>query len=209
MMTENEVRQLIIDYKLNKNQLAFEELLSEFEGYIKSLSFKLYIKGGDEDDLKQVAAIGLLKGISTFDISKENTNSIAFIKMSISRYAKTEVSGALRYKHAFISDSARLEQSVARYGKDKECVELAELIPTENNLEKDIMIKETLAEVENILRNSSDMQYRVYTLFMKGYTYKDISEVTGYSMKQIDNSLQRVKGKIRKNINLEEFKMGA
>lgn len=209
MMTENEVRQLIIDYKLNKNQLAFEELLSEFEGYIKYLSFKLYIKGGDEDDLKQVAAIGLLKGIKTFDTSKENTNSIAFIKMSISRYAKTEVERGLRLKHAFISDSARLEQSVARYGKDKECVELAELIPTENNLEKDIMIKEAFAEVENILRNSSDMQYRVYTLFMKGYTYKDISEVTGYSEKQIDNSLQRVKGKIRKNINLEEFKMGA
>ena len=46
----------------------------------------------------------------------------------------------------------------------------------------------------------SDKEMQVLKLYLKGYTYKEISNILKISEKSIDNSLSRIKTKLKENI---------
>ena len=47
----------------------------------------------------------------------------------------------------------------------------------------------------------TDMEYQVFELKLNGFNYKEISEILEIDNKKIDNTLQRIRNKMRKFIN--------
>ena len=52
--------------------------------------------------------------------------------------------------------------------------------------------------LENIKKMLSEKELQVLKYYLKGYTYKEISNILGTSEKSIDNSLSRIKSKLKK-----------
>ena len=51
---------------------------------------------------------------------------------------------------------------------------------------------------QKIERLLSDFEKRVLSLYLSGYSYRDIAEMTGVQPKSVDNALQRIKKKLER-----------
>ena len=57
---------------------------------------------------------------------------------------------------------------------------------------------------ENMQEYLSAMEKEVLELYLEGKDYTEIAKLLGKTDKSIDNALQRIKGKIRKNYSQKE-----
>ena len=64
---------------------------------------------------------------------------------------------------------------------------------------ENIVKEEKMAELVGNIRNSlSDREYEVFSLMVNGLKYDEIATLLNKDLKQIDNTIQRVKAKIKK-----------
>ena len=62
------------------------------------------------------------------------------------------------------------------------------------------MVLESEAQREfrrRLLKELSDFEFRVVTMYLEGMSYAEICEATGKSVKSIDNALSRAKKKLQ------------
>ena len=69
------------------------------------------------------------------------------------------------------------------------------------NIAKDEEFDELLEIIENALSSS---EYEVYKLLISGMSYNEIAETLHKNPKQIDNAIQRLKGKIKEILKERE-----
>ena len=68
----------------------------------------------------------------------------------------------------------------------------------ENDPLENILKEEKLQElIDNIANALSDAEYEVYTLMINGLKYDEIATLLDKNLKQVDNTIQRVKNKIK------------
>jgi RNA polymerase sporulation-specific sigma factor len=63
------------------------------------------------------------------------------------------------------------------------------------NIVKDEKLAELVSSIKSVL---SDMEYEVYSLMVNGLKYDEIATLLNKDVKQVDNTIQRVKNKIKK-----------
>ena len=69
----------------------------------------------------------------------------------------------------------------------------------ESNPEHIILDRENTMNIEDILKEHlSPMEKQVLSLYMQGNSYADIGLELGKSSKSIDNSIQRIRDKVKK-----------
>ena len=69
----------------------------------------------------------------------------------------------------------------------------------ENDPLENILKEEKLQElVDNIKCSLSEAEYEVYSLMINGLKYDEIATLLNKNLKQVDNTIQRVKAKIKK-----------
>ncbi|MCQ2455419.1 MAG: sigma-70 family RNA polymerase sigma factor [Clostridia bacterium] len=139
------------------------------------------------------------QGIETDDLIAEGFMGIfSAVKMFDERLSKFSTFVSVCIERAMIS-------AVRTVGRKKRIppdmlmpIEDVDLAGDENP--EDIYInKESYNSLkENIFSELSEMEYNVLSLFLEGNTYADISEKLGISLKSVDNSLSRIRNKIKK-----------
>ena len=85
------------------------------------------------------------------------------------------------------------------YDYDKQGLPLIDVLGDENS---DPLIKFSEIENEKNLRKSiyeqlSKNEQQVFELLLKGLSYKEIANLLDKNEKQIDNTIQRIRGKVR------------
>ena len=78
--------------------------------------------------------------------------------------------------------------------KDDKCDPLEDLETSET-------FEEIFKSAKEIL---SDFEYLVFTYMVEEISYDNIAKKTGKSLKQIDNTIQRIKIKLKNNFNLQK-----
>ena len=61
--------------------------------------------------------------------------------------------------------------------------------------------------MQNIKKILTSYEYQVFLLLYHGNTYSEIGKILGKDYKQIDNTIQRMKVKIRKLLTKEQLKI--
>jgi RNA polymerase sporulation-specific sigma factor len=69
--------------------------------------------------------------------------------------------------------------------------------PLESSI-KEEDLKELADSIKEVL---SDSEYEVYLLMISGLNYNEISILLDKSLKQVDNTIQRIKNKVKKIID--------
>lgn len=162
-----------------------EYLLEKYKPFVKSRSRALFLVGGDREDLIQEGMIGLFKAIRDFNPEK-GVPFAGFAKLCVERHLYTVIENAGRLKNAplngYVSLSDETNQLVDRGMEDA-------VIQRE-------LYQQIYEEAQSYL---STLEREVLELYLEGLDYTEIAKRLGKSDKAIDNALQRIKSKIRKN----------
>ncbi len=176
-----------------------KEVLYEKYRYIIEVELKKYNRMAwalsyDVNDLYQDALVGFADAIYSYREDKEASLS-SFITLCVDRRLQTSIRKAGRMKNKMIHDALSLEEEYRSTSQLKELLsDNSENDPLEN-----ILKEEGYNELRKSIKDSlSDSEYEVYTYMINGLKYDEIATLLNKDLKQIDNTIQRVKGKIKK-----------
>ena len=186
------------------DNVALEDLINNLRPMVSSICRGYFLTNGDEEDLVQEGMIGLYKAIQTYDTSSD-VKFGTFAYLCVKRQVQQAVRSSLSNKNAPLSNYLSIDShgaiSVGTY--DEEDSENEFCIPSDSPSPEDSLIKkETMTELNNKIRSVlSDYEYRVLTLYLKGYSYKQISLLLDKNTKSVDNAIERIKDKLEFLIN--------
>ena len=193
------------DYELiymakEENEDAINILYQKYKPLILKLSQKYYQKilnsSLELSDLEQECYITLNESITQFN-EKENTKFYTYAKRCIENRLVSIVRKETNEKHIHNINSISLNNLI---GEDNE-QELIEIIDN-NNIETPeenlIKIEEENNLFRKIINYLSDLEECVITLKIQNYNYKEIAAILDKDEKSIDNSIQRIRIKLKK-----------
>lgn len=180
--------------KLSNERLesVIESLLPE----VKKIAQRFFISGGNADDLCQEGLIGLVDGIGKYDESRGDENSESF-KAFVLMCAKRQILDAI--KKANSKKNMALNNSISLSAEDIEAmgesgIELIHSL-TPEEIVLDQFEKEETASTISI--NLSSLEQSVLDMYLEGLKQSEIAGALNKSIKSIDNTLQRIKNKIK------------
>ncbi len=181
----------IVELAQSNDALAMETIVARYKNYVKKVIRPYFIIGADYEDLLQEGMIGVFKAVQTFN-GKASFSSYAYLCIKSSVYSAIKKSQREKNKP--------LNNYVSLCGDADNDVDKNEfIVSTADDPETSYIDKESEGEFLKSIRGElSDMEYNILTLFLQGYSYKEIGNKYSKSEKSIDNALQRVRRKINK-----------
>lgn len=184
----------LLDHIHSCNEDANEIMIYKYRPLTVNLAKKLikYCNGGiDLNDLIQEGLVGLNEAINSFREDKE-TNFGTYAKLCIERRMYSLVKSTRTYKNKILNESISLEDeeenNIDRFLVDNRTN------PSEMVAENDYHEK-VLIELNNQL---TDLEKQVFELKKNDFNYKEIAEILDKDPKVIDNTIQRIKTKLKK-----------
>ena len=190
----------LVYYIHDGNEDANNILIKKYEPLINKVALKMlpYCKGNglELEDLVQEGMIGLNHAIERYK-EQEDILFFTYAKKCIERKIISVVVGSNRNKNKVLNESVSYdndENQIIKYLQDKNPSPLEEVV----NIEKE---EDLLKEFK---KNLTDFEKQVFELHISGFKYKEIAELLDKSPKSIDNTIQRIKSKLKKQINIKD-----
>jgi len=183
-------------------------IMDKYKNLVRSKAKTMYILGADTEDLIQEGMIGLFKAIRDYD-SGRDASFFTFADLCVSRQMYTAVQASRRAKHAPLNSYISLYSTgnISDAEREEEETQLVNAIASHVDLNPENLLidKENVENLEKLIEKElSAFEKQVLDLYMIGMSYSQIAKVLGRDEKSTDNALQRIKMKIRKNINQEK-----
>ena len=194
-VTDNELLSMINEESEDAKDLLFAKYKHIIDIIIKKYINMAKVLGIDYSDLYQEALLGYVDAVNDYKENKE-AGLPTFISICVERKLQVAITKASRIKNKIITESISLEHAYDTFK-----VPLMYILSDneENNPLKNIISKEELQDLINKIKESlSDKEYEVYSLMIGGLNYNDIALLLAKEPKQIDNTIQRIKTKVKK-----------
>ena len=163
--------------------VAEEQLLTKYKPLVSAIARKYYLIGGDREDLLQEGWLGFFGAMRQFDISK-GENFQQFATMLIEREMIDAIRRANSGKNSALNNSVFMDND--------------DILSSEFTLEDDVVYQETFRNIFNEIKyHLSKRELYVFEKYLQGYNYVDIAENLGVKPKSIDNTLTRIKNKLK------------
>lgn len=189
----------LLDHIHSCNEDANEIMIYKYRPLTVNLAKKLikYCNGGiDLNDLIQEGLVGLNEAVNSFREDKE-TNFGTYAKLCIERRMYSLVKSTRTYKNKILNESISLENedenNIDRFLIDNR-TNPSEMVE-ENDYQEKVLI-----ELNNQL---SDLEKQVFELKKNDFNYKEIAEILDKNPKVIDNTIQRIKAKLKKIMKVD------
>jgi RNA polymerase sporulation-specific sigma factor len=176
---------------------AYDALVRRYYGFVRLKASSYFLAGGDSDDLIQEGLVGLYKAIRDYRTDRESSFR-NFAELCITRQIITAVKTATRNKHTPLNQYVSFSASPASSAVEGDPT-LDEVIPgpsVNDPVNQVISSEELRALVACLSTVLSDLESRVLSLYLDGYSYEDVGQKLGCDTKTVDNALQRVKRKV-------------
>lgn len=188
----------LLDHIYSCNEDANEIMIYKYRPLTVNLAKKLikYCNGGiDLNDLIQEGLVGLNEAIKSYRDDKE-TNFGTYAKLCIERRMYSLVKSTRTYKNKILNESISLE--------DDEDNNIDKFL-IDNSFNPSNMIEEFDSQnliLEQLESQLTDLEKQVFELKKNYFNYKEIAEILDKDPKAIDNTIQRIKIKLKKILNL-------
>lgn len=189
-------------FLIRENNEEAKDILVEKYKYIIDILIRKYktisnILGIESSDLYQEAFIGLIDGINHYDENKE-ASLPTFLTICIERKMVSAIKKAGRIKNKIMYESWSLEHNYDQFSQP--LMYILSDNNSNNPLESSIKDEDLKELVDSIKEVLSESEYEVYLLMISGLNYNEISILLDKSLKQVDNTIQRIKNKVKKII---------
>lgn len=178
-----------------KYSFLVDVILNKYQNAIKYSKINI-------QDVRCEALYGFSDGINSFSNEKD-TSLKTFLYLCIERRVLNCIRNNMSNKIKILKDSLSLE-----YSSDNDKLSLSELIGDDNKFNplNNIVDKETYKEIYLIAKNNlSNFEFTVFNYMINNFSYIEIASLLNKSPKQIDNAMQRIKGKMKTLIEKEDI----
>ena len=200
-MSDDELLELIN----KKDTDALDFLICKYKDLVNSKVNKYFIIGAEKEDIVQEGLIGLYKAIKDYKPDKQNSFK-SFANLCIERQLITAIKSSNRQKHMPLNSYLSLNMTAFENedgNNDTQIVDVLENTVIEDPLDT-ITKKEYFSSVENVIDSSlSDFEKKVLNRYVQGESYVKIAERLDAPVKSVDNTIQRIRKKTAKNIQVE------
>lgn len=168
-------------------------IMEKYKPLVRKKTNAMYLIGGEPEDLIQEGMIGLFKAVRDFDLEKE-VSFFSFAELCINRQLYSALEASNRKKH--IPLNTYISFSVQEEG---EGVDLEEVIADQALSPEQMLIEQEGREEfhRRLEEKLSPMEKKVLYLYLEGNSYTQIGAHMNKPPKSIDNTLQRIRGKIK------------
>jgi RNA polymerase sporulation-specific sigma factor len=176
--------------------IAYDRIVRRYYGFVRLKASSYFLAGGDSDDLIQEGLVGLYKAVRDYRTDRESSFR-NFAELCITRQIITAVKTATRNKHTPLNQYVSFSASPAS-AQDGEPT-LDEIIPGSpvHDPVNQVISSEELQSLVSCLSTAlSELESRVLSLYLDGYSYEQVGERLACDTKTVDNALQRVKRKV-------------
>lgn len=194
-LNDNELINMVRESSDDAKDLLFEKYKYIIDIELKKYSSMAKQLGYDYHDLMQDALLGFSDALNSYRDDRYTALS-SFITLCVDRKLQVSIKKAGRKKNKLLNDSLSLEYVYKQYASP-----LMDIISdnNENDPLESILKEETFKELlEDIQNHLSKSEYEVYSLMINGLKYDEIATLLDKNLKQVDNTIQRVKTKIKK-----------
>ena len=182
--------------------LAEETLIRNYSGIVYKKARAYFMAGADAEDVVQEGMIGLLKAVRSYDADK-NASFGTFAERCVTNQIISAIPSADRIKHKPLNTSVSLNKPVsadaASGAADQSEITLGDTLSTNpaDSPDEMLVIKDVAYYILNNGDNVfSDLEMKVLSEYIKGFTSSQIAERLGKTSKSVDNALQRTRKKV-------------
>ena len=184
----------LLDHIYSCDEDANEIMIYKYRPLTVNLAKKLikYCNGGiDLNDLIQEGLVGLNEAINTFREDKE-TNFGTYAKLCIQRRMYSVVKSTRTYKNKILNESISLE--------DEDDTNIDRFLVDNSNNPSDMLEENAYQEeiLKKLNEQLTDLERQVFELKKNYFNYKEIADILEKDPKVIDNTIQRIKTKLKK-----------
>jgi RNA polymerase sporulation-specific sigma factor len=186
---------------------AYDAIIRRYRGFVRLKASSYFLLGGEADDLIQEGLLGLYKAVRDYRTDRESSFR-NFAELCITRQIITAVKTATRNKHTPLNQYVSFSQSPAAAGDSDTTLDEVLPGPTAADPVNQVIASEELASLVTCMSGVlSDLESRVLSLYLDGYSYEVIAERLECDTKTVDNALQRVKRKVATHLASREVKL--
>ncbi len=172
-----------------KDGSAIDELFNRYKYIASAVAHSYFLNGGDSEDLLQEGLLAIFKAITTFN-TKYNFKS--YVYTCVKNRILTVITSSNRYKNQPLNNYISLSGT---FDDDIEKNEI--IIDNEFGPEETYINIESENELKDIINKClSSYEHKILFYYLKGYSYREISEKLNKKEKSIDNAIQRIRKKI-------------
>ncbi len=167
---------------------------------IKKYQKAIIILNIDMQEVYSECAVGFSDSLRSYQEDKDSTLP-TFISLCVERRLNGLIRKYSREKYKVINDTYSLDYFYDQFGRP-----LMDILTDNSNEPLGTMMeeeeyKELLTSIEKRL---STKEKDVFNFMLKGFDYKQIAKILEETPKQIDNTMQRIKAKIKKILKENE-----
>jgi len=188
----------LIDMIAESNEIAERTIFDKYLPLVISKAKKYYPivknKGVEMNDLIQEGMIGLNEAIKNYKDNRE-AQFKTFANLCVEREIQSYITKNNRQKHYYLNNAVSLN-NVLENGESTfmEFIADSKADPIDHLIDQDY-IQNILSKLNEVL---SDIEKEVFNLKLANFSYQEIATLLDKKPKAIDNTLQRIKIKIRK-----------
>jgi RNA polymerase sporulation-specific sigma factor len=186
---------------------AYDAIVRRYRGFVRLKASSYFLLGGESDDLIQEGLLGLYKAVRDYRTDRESSFR-NFAELCITRQIITAVKTATRNKHTPLNQYVSFSQSPAAAGDSDSTLDEILPGPTAFDPVNQVIATEELESLVSCLSSVlSELESRVLSLYLDGYSYEVIAEKLECDTKTVDNALQRVKRKVGTHLTSREVRL--
>ncbi len=187
----------LLNYVAEGNEDANNIVLEKYKPMINKFASKMINvcqnTGLEKSDLEQEGLLGLIHATETFSDQKD-TSFYTYAKTCIERAIISAVISSKRLKHKILNESLSFDSDELTNSKL-----LKDDLTNPENIIIDLDTEDYI--INKIKKVLTDLEDQVFQLMIAGFNYKEIADLLDKDSKSIDNSIQRIKKKIKDILN--------
>ena len=184
--------ELIFRFKNGESEIL-DYLMEKYKNMVRKKARTMFLIGGENDDLIQEGMIGLFKAVRDYQPDKDASFQ-TFAGICVDRQIYNAIQSSNRQKHQPLNSYISLSE---QDGENEEHLGDAWV----ENPESIIIDQENVQSLEQeITTTLSPMENQVLEYYLAGNGYGEIARIKGNTPKSIDNALQRIRTKIREQL---------
>lgn len=166
---------------------AVEFVIEKFYPMVVKIASQYYGQWSDPEDLVQNGLVGLIKAIYYYKADKSNFSTFAW--KSIDSEMKSFLTYLNRRKHKILTDSLKVDLLLEDESEDKNLDFGYDPTLLDEYLYDDLMNK-----ISVVLDQE---EFELLEMYVEKTSYDEMAKTIGKNSKYIDNSLQKIKQKVR------------
>lgn len=167
------------------DELAFERLLSRYQGVVDAHASRFYVPGGDKDDVAQEARIGFMKAVRFYGGGR-GSSFRTFAELCVSRHLAGALTAARRAKYQPLSESARGDQAERTLAA----------VPDREEPVDQLVAQDPLRELTRLAGEFTEIERKTLAHALAGWSTGEAARRLGLPRRSTDNALQRAKRKL-------------